>query len=265
MRRSHAVAVLASWAALAPLVGPIDRAGAELVNPGFEAGLDGYSVEGSDTVTTDPTTPPPTSGAVAGMASTEPILFGSGGPETDVLPTQGDLFALLTTDGVTATKLSQTFALPAVGPITTLDFDFRFMTDDIDSGPDLNDAFLATLADESGAVLGSFGFTRDDLQPGGSGGLTPLAILGVGGYTAGTDWLVGSIDVSAFLGQTVTLSFTVFDVGDEGVVSAVALDNLRFGVIPEPSSFVLALGGAVAVLALGLRRRGPARADRPAC
>jgi hypothetical protein len=259
MRRWNTGASLVVCGALALLAAPIDEAAADLMNPGFEGGLTGYSVEGSNTPTADPATPPPTSGGIAGAATVEELLPGAFGPETDVLPTEGRFFALLSTDDVTATKLSQTLTLPTDGDPASLLFDFRFMTDEIDSLPELNDSLLVALSDEQGNVLEQFSFSRDDLQPGGSGALTDLAIEGVGGYAAGTAWLTGSISILPYLGQTVTVSFTVYDVFDDEVVTAVALDNLRL-VIPEPSSIVLLSIGAGAVLLVGRTRRARRRA-----
>jgi hypothetical protein len=264
MRRWKNGASLLVCAALTLLAAPLDRAAADLMNPGFEGGLAGYSVEGSTTPTADPATPPPTSGGIAGAATVEELLPGAFGPGTDVLPTEGRFFALLSTDGVTATKLSQSFTLPTGGDPASLFFDYRFMTDEIDSLPELNDSLLVALSDEQGNVLERFSFSRDDLQPGGSGPLTDLAIEGVGGFAAGTDWLTGSINVFPYLGRAVTVSYTVYDVFDDEVVTAVALDNLRFGgtgVIPEPSSIVLLSIGAGAVLIVGRSRRARRRAD----
>jgi hypothetical protein len=250
-------------------------AGAEVVNPSFEDGLTGWTLQGSNITLPlvepfpAPPPPPPALSGAAGNATTAPSLPG-------VLPTHGSAFAVLSTaqgDPLipgsaggprTATSIFQTFVLSTSGPVI-LAFDYLFMTNEINTAFQFNDAFEALLVPSVGLPIRIVLAQRNDLQPNGSGELEPLAIPGVGGYAAGTPWLTGAVDVSAFVGQTVTLRFTVWDVGDNAGNSAVAIDNVRFDgvseVIPEPSGLALAgLGAAGLMLA---RRRIKRKARLP--
>ncbi len=220
-----------------------------LTNPGFENDLNGFLIEGSmDTTSTN--VPPPTSTAIPGNAITESFLAGDGDPVlTDVLPTEGDFFAVLSTDGVTATKISQTFDLTNNADI--LSFDFRLLTDEIGTGPEGNDGFMAILETDDGFRVERV-MNREMLQPGGSGPLSDSAIAGVGGLLAGTPWLTHEFEVSSIQGQTVTLSFVVYDVFDAFVVTELVLDNIRVQAVPEPrTSSLLGLG----LLSIGLGRQ----------
>jgi hypothetical protein len=239
---------------------------APLTNGGFETGLTGWTVTGS-TITTPPAMPfpappppPPATGGAAGDATTLMMRAGTPpGPLTTILPTEGANFAFLTNGpgaARTATRLSQTFDLPAggAGLTGTLLFDYRFMTNDINTSSQFNDAFQATLAPAAGAPFSLVLVSRNDLQPDGSGPLTALAMAGVGGFRAGTGWLTASVDVTALLGQAVTLSFVVWDVGDNAGDSAAALDNVRVtlvagGAVPEPPALALFGAGALGLLA----------------
>ncbi|MDQ3621959.1 MAG: hypothetical protein M3463_05645 [Verrucomicrobiota bacterium] len=231
-----------------------DAARGALINSGFEDGLSEWTVSGSVIVSSSSTIPPPT--PAAGNASTETFLTGvPTGPFTDVSPTEGSSFALLTTRDVTATKISQTFVLPeAQAQFTLLTFDFRFLTDEsfFSAGATFNDGFIATLTPQFGAPIAMI--NRDDLQPGGVGPLTALATEGVGGFLIGTQWLTASVDVSAFLGQTATLEFVVWDVADSLGDSAVAIDNINFVPVPEPGAAFMPLAGFLWAF-LGRRRR----------
>ena len=194
-----------------------------LANGSFENGLAGWTVQGSQTITNSSTNPPPIpdGSGDTGYATTLSALAGSpSGSSTDVSPTDGSAFALIANTGEprTATRLSQTFFVPSYPG--NLSFNYRFMTEETNT-PGFNDAFEVEL--NSNAVLR---VSRDDLQPGGTNALSPLATLGVGGYAMGTAWRSAIVDLAPYAGQTVTLSFTDWDVGDAASDTAVALDGI---------------------------------------
>jgi len=198
-----------------------------IANGGFENGLSGWVTEGSQIITSSAFYPPPISGGSGelGYATNLTLLRGSPStPESDVSPNEGSGFALIanTGDQRTATRFSQTLYMP--NRESLLWFNFRFMTDEFDSGPANEDAFAVQVNNNT-----ALRFTRDDLQKSGTGPLLGVGLPGVGGYIMGTPWLRTNIDLSAYAGQTVTLSFVVWDAADSSWDSAVAIDGVAGG------------------------------------
>jgi hypothetical protein len=212
---------------------------ASLSNGGFESSLMGWTVAGSNDITAASPPlpdPPPTSTSILGNATTVTTLPDLVHP---VSPTEGTHFAVISNQDpsgndapLTATSLSQTFTLPTGGPLS-LSFNYRFLTNELNTGPSFDDGFRATLTPQGGSAITLATFDRDALQPGGSGSLTPITLSSVGGFSIGTDWLTSKIDLPAALaGRTAALTFVVYDVGDTLVNSAVTLDNVLIGAVP---------------------------------
>jgi hypothetical protein len=142
-----------------------------------------------------------------------------------LLPPEGNLMAQLSTGpSGTIGRLTAPVEIPAAAQ--TFDFEFNFLTNEINQGASFNDFFLARLVLPDGTSLELVRVSRNDLL---SGNFPNLP--GDGGFQAQTGFLSASADISAFAGSMMIMDFCflVQDVGDTIVDSAVLLDDLRFG------------------------------------
>jgi hypothetical protein len=135
-----------------------------------------------------------------------------------------------------------------------LTFDFKFLTEEFDDfvGGTFNDAFVAELDASSWMTAGStisapgnFAFDDDDnvvsVNSTGIGGLSAAEGAGTafdggdGGVNHGgaTMLLQASTEVTS---GTHSVYFSIFDQGDDAYDSAVFLDNLVVGFVPNPAS-----------------------------
>ncbi len=180
--------------------------------------------------------PPPAT--TPGVSGNSVLTTGLPGP-VPVTPTEGGDFVLLSTAGVaenslnrTATKSGSTLAFGNVTPGTRAfgRFDYRFLTNELDTGSSFPDKAMITIS--NGTQSMELTIDRDLLQPGGSGPLTPIAQAGVGGFASGTDWLPLTFDATPFASSTSTITFHIWDVGDTIVDSALAIDNIQTGTYP---------------------------------
>ncbi len=207
---------------------------AQIVNPGFELGTTGWAETGGSG---NFTTPASYSGVYQTINPVEPVHFG-----------------LITDSGVFTETISQTFTLS--GSPQLLSFSYRFLTDEYND-PFFNPVASATLTPSFGSPVTLFSVSRNDLQAGGAGSLlTGASYIDVG--TIGqSEWQFISTDLSAFAGQSVTLSFTVDNHGDADFLldSQLAIDNLQFSPVPEPMTSALLAGGFGLVALLKLRRK----------
>jgi hypothetical protein len=186
--------------------------------------------------------PPPLTPGVSGNSVIASSLAGT----VPVLPTEGSEFFLYSNAGVaensmnrTATRHSGTFALGTVpaGTRQIASLDYRVLTNEINTSAAVVDK--ATITISNGLESIELAIDRDILQlGGGASALTPVALAGVGGFAAGTDWLSMAIDVTPFAGTNSTITFQVWDVGDSVVDSALAIDNIQTGPYPaaDPAS-----------------------------
>ncbi len=221
---------------------------AEIINGGFESGPTGWTESGG-----------------AGNFS---VVTSLPGQFVTINPVEGAHFGVIATDGpiaapsVLSDSISQTFTVSADTPF--LVFNYRFVTDGYND-PFFNPGASAVLTPTLGSPITLFAISRDDLQAGGEGDLRDGAsYLGV--QTIGQSaWQPSSTDLSAFVGQSVTLSLSVNNGGDTGFLfaSKLAVDNVHLSTtpVPEPGTFVIAF----AVLGLvGVRTYGRIRQMRSA-
>jgi hypothetical protein len=201
---------------------------APLTNGGFESGLSNWLETGG-----------------SGLFSTPAALTGS---YASIAPSEGAKFGLISNGGVATETISQTFEITA----SYLTFSYRFTTDEHDNGPGYNDFARALLSIGSNPASALFTVSRNDVQPGGIGSLASGgAYLDAtsNGYDIGQDgWRTATVDVSAFIGQSATLSFEVNNVNGSNVVSVdspgigvsqLAIDRVQVSSVPEPADFVL--------------------------
>ncbi len=219
--------------------------------------LPGFLAQGSTTVTTG--SPPVTSAQISSNFTIATMLPGA----VPVTPTEGSDFLLFSTAGtdsgsgsnLTGTQVVGTVNIPAVasGQRQALNFDYRFLTDEISQGASFVDQFLVTIV--SGDNSFELSLDRDALRTA-VNVLSPVAQAGVGGFQGGTDWLPFSLDLTPLAGSAATVSFFIFDVGDSVVDSAFTVDNFRFGAPPVaapaiPGKFVMNLNAPGTDVTLG--------------
>ncbi|HEX8373026.1 MAG TPA: FecR family protein [Chthoniobacterales bacterium] len=153
---------------------------------------------------------------------------------TDVRPTEGRTFSVLSTGGTAPNDLAYTGTrgvtqLPSPSNPDARSFvelDYRFLTDEINGRFSFNDTATFLITGNNGMAV-EYTITRDQLQADGES-LTPLARSEVGGFLAGTDWLTLKLDVTPFLkaGNT-TFSISIVDIGSEDGDSALAVDRYQ--------------------------------------
>jgi hypothetical protein len=210
---------------------------APLTNGGFESGISNWLETGGTGLFSAPTALP--------------------GFYANVNPFEGSKFGLLSNNGVATETVSQTFDLTS----NYLVFNYRFTSDELNTGPDYNDSATAVLT-IGGNPTTLFTVSRDDLQAGGVGSLLPGASFldtTSNGHDFGqSDWHAVAFNVSSFTGQSATLSFSVTNIGGSDLdigVSQLAVDRVQLSSVPEPTASLLLISSAgVAVL---LRRRRP--------
>jgi hypothetical protein len=235
--KKNILSVLVAAVVIFPLAGR-----AQIVNPGFESGLTGWTITAGDTENTL---------GDFSVATSLPGISNTG--ETTVNPTEGSQFGLISDSllnysgfGDTET-VSQTFTVSSAG---TLSLDYRFWTEAVNQ-PAYNPYAVISLTPSGGSALTLASVSRNDLQadPAGAGPLSAGAVYAVAGdpNDIGQDaWQTTSINLSSYVGQSVTLSFSVSQdayPNDSFLTDELAVDNINITPVPEPASYWLVAGG----------------------
>lgn len=207
---------------------------AQITNPDFELGTAGWTETGGVGNFTTPT-------SYASVYQT-------------INPVEPTHFGLITDSGVFTETISQTFTLS--GSPQNLSFSYRFLTDEYND-PLFNPVATATLTPGLGGPITLFSVSRNDLQAGGAGSLLSGASFIDVGTIGQSAWQFNATDLSAYAGQSVTLSFTVDNNGDSDFLldSQLAIDNLQIAPVPEPTAGSLLAGGFSLLTLLRLRRK----------
>lgn len=213
------------------LLGGLVHSHADVLNGGFESGTSSWVESGGSGNFTAPA-------QLTGFYQT-------------ISPDEGAQLGVISNDGLALETISQTFTLPAE-PVT-LSLRYLFLTDSYND-PAFNDSARAVLTPGSGAPITLFTVSRNDLQAGGDGPLLPGAQFFDVQTISQSLWQTSTTDLSAYAGQTVTLSFEVDNGGDPDFVleSRLAVDRVSLAAVPEPAA------GLLPVLAAGFlvqRRR----------
>ena len=124
-------------------------------------------------------------------------------------------------------SISQTFCLPD-NPNLTLSFNWNFLSEEFLEyvGSQYQDYFKVLLYDQNGVEHILFSKSIDDIAAGYElTNVSPEIVFDQGGVY-GTGWLNLNLDLSAYAGQHVTISFAASDIGDSIYDTAILLDNI---------------------------------------
>jgi hypothetical protein len=206
-----------------------------LINPSFESGdFTGFTT--LDNVENGPPPPPPINILMSSSGENYSFSMFDKGDSLMLNPTEGIFFALLNTVRGPY-RLRQSVLIQETFPITMLSakllVDLNYMTGEVDTGPETNDtAFVYVTINETGEVIPVAFFSRDQLQPDGSG--VPLAgtVHDVGRFKLSTGWKTYYTDLTNYVGKSAFLTFNVRkaarSLGPEAQNTALAIDSLRF-------------------------------------
>ena len=126
-------------------------------------------------------------------------------------------------DGTEGSRMYQTFVVPE--DVSELSFTYNFVSEEPMEyvGSQFNDAFLAQLLCDGELVVDTM---YESINSSAWYELNGVDFDG-GDYTAyQTGWKTVTINLSAYRGKTVTISFIIYDVGDRIYDSACLLDNI---------------------------------------
>jgi hypothetical protein len=226
---------------------------AQIINPGFESGLTSWTITGGDTAN---------SLGDFSVSTSLPGISNTG--ETTVNPTQGTQFGLISDSllnysgfGDTET-VSQTFTVASAG---TLNVDYRFWTEAVNQ-PSYNPNAQITLTPTGSSAVTLASVSRNNLQadPASAGPLSAGAAYAVAGDPndiGQSSWQTASINLSSYVGQSVTLSFSVSQdaaPNDSFLTDELAVDNINITPVPEPGTNWLVAGGFALFGMLKLKR-----------
>ena len=239
MKKNILTALVAAAAALPVL------SHAQITNPGFESGTAGWTITAGDTANT------------LGDFATVTSLPGLS-PSLTINPTEGSQFGLISDSllnysgfGDTET-ISQSFTVGSAG---ILSVNYLFLTEAVNQ-PAFNPNAQITLTPTAGSPITLATVSRNDLQadPADAGPLSTGAAYAVGGDPndiGQSSWQTASVDLSSYVGQSVTLSFSVSQdayPNDSFLTDELAVDNIAITPVPEPATAFL-LAGGLALLA----------------
>jgi hypothetical protein len=243
-----------------------ERAGAQIVNGGFETGdFTGWTGAAFVNPNGSPTTGGPNfatfQGALAdpnaspalnsnAVVSSQTTAFdGNGTAGPAVHPTQGNYLAFISNENVngdgslTGSYITQTFLVPAGAHY--LSFDVRLLNNDDPLVFSAANDFGGVALSKGGTTLAQYNIDLDRTSTA-DAHVTPFAA--VGGFQNSTPWLAHAFDVSGLGGQSVTLTAYALNYGgDNYVESRLLLDNVA--IVPEPGPLALAAVGLSVALA----------------
>lgn len=156
---------------------------------------------------------------------------------TDLSPTDQGSMAIISTGlgsaeasyGTEGSSLQQTFIVPANAKLITFDYDVVSEEPMEYVASSFDDYFDASIVDLTGA---STQLVYENVNNSAWVELGGDYFSGGDETTYDTNWISKSIDVSAYAGQCITLTFHTGDVGDSIYDTAGLLDNIKLYVSP---------------------------------
>ena len=136
-------------------------------------------------------------------------------------------------DGTQGSIMQQTVELD--DDVKTLAFDYNFLSEEPPEwvGTQYNDTFRVEILDLNGVVVETVVYESVNTSTW-YANPTVNGVWFTVGYSTGrpvyqTGWTSVTVDIGKYAGQTVTLRFLVYDLGDRQYDSAVLIDNARIG------------------------------------
>ncbi len=126
-------------------------------------------------------------------------------------------------EGTEGSSLSQTFVVPDTAK--TLQFNYNFVSEEPMEyvGSSFNDSFVVQVSQGENTFHDK---TYESINTSEWKEVSDIDFVGGDHTTYETGWKTAEIDLSQYAGQTVTLNFIIYDVGDEIYDSACVIDNV---------------------------------------
>jgi len=178
---------------------------------------------------------------------------GLGAANTTISPVQGSFLAFVTnatSEGnstLTGSSISQAVAIPPGA--TTLTLSLRLLNNDSSESFAGYDDFGGVALSQGSTILAEY---NADLDPASTADLHITADTNEGGFLNSTPWTTVTFDVSAYQGQTITLTaYSLQYGGDNSVETRLLLDNIVLNA-PVSSVPVPTLSSTMLILLMGL-------------